>query len=108
MNGLIRKLVRSVGIKWITGQVRGAAEGKLGPKWQAVYWWLAGRKRTISTFIAVAAAVAAGAGYVTAAEILASVAVVGMSLGFVDANWRSDESDDWLKDSAVWKLLANN
>jgi hypothetical protein len=108
MNGLIRKLVRVVGVRWLTGQIRAAAEGKLGPKWQGLYWWLAGRKRTISTFIAVAAAVVGGMGYVTAAEILAATAVVGMSLGFVDSNWRSEEYDDWLKDSAIWKLLANN
>ena len=108
MNSLIRKMVRAVGMRMLTAKVRDAAEGRLGQKWKAVYWFLAGRKRTFSTFIAVAAAVSAGAGYITVAEVLAAIAAVGMSLGFVDANWRSEEHDDWLKDSAIWKALANN
>lgn len=108
MNGLIRKLVKAVGVKWLTGQVRAAAEGALGPKWMAAYWWMAGRKRTISTFIAVGAGVAVIAGYPTWAEVLAGVAAVGMSLGFVDANWRDDAEADWLKDSALWRLAAHN
>jgi hypothetical protein len=108
MNGLIRKLVRTLGVKWLTGQVRAAAEGKLGPKWQGLYWWFAGRKRTISTFLFVAAGAAAMLGYVQFAAGLAVVASIGISLGFVDANWRDDATDDWLKDSRLWKLLAAN
>jgi hypothetical protein len=108
MNGLIRKLVRTLGVKWLTGQVRAAAEGKLGPKWQYLYWWFVGRKRAISTFLFVAAGAAAMLGYVQFAAGLAVVASVGISLGFVDANWRDDATDDWLKDSTAWKLVATN
>lgn len=108
MNSLIRKLVKAVGVKWLTGQVRAAAEGKLGPQAKAVYWWLAGRKREISTWAGVAAGAAFMVGYPGIAGGIGAVAAVGLSLGFIDANWRDDSEYDWLKDSAVWKAVANN
>lgn len=108
MNGLIRKLIKSLGMKWLTGQVRAAAEGKLGPKWEAVYWGLAGRKRWISLAVGILAGATALAGYTHVAGAIAAVATAGFSLGFVDANWRTEAEADWLKDSRLWKLLATN
>jgi hypothetical protein len=108
MNGLIRKLIKSLGMKWLTGQVRAAAEGKLGPRWEAIYWGLAGKKRWISLIVGILAGATALAGYTHVAEAIATAATAGLSLGFVDLNWRSAAQEDWLKDSWLWKLLANN
>jgi hypothetical protein len=92
----------------LTAKVRDAAEGRLGPKWQAVYWWLAGRKRGFSTWLAIGAGAAYGLEYPTVAAVIGALAAVGMSLGFVDANWRSEQESSWLKDSAIWRFLAQN
>ncbi len=108
MNGLIRKLIKSIGMKWLTGQVRQAAEGKLGPVWHKVYWNLAGNKRLISFFLGIGAAVALSLGEVQLGVWIGGAAVVGMSLGFVDDDWRTEAQEDWVRDSVAWKLLANN
>ena len=108
MNGLIRKMIKSVGIKWLTGQVRAAAEGKLGTKWRDAYWFLAGQKRLMSLMLCIVAGATALMGYTETASAIGVVAGVGLSLGFVDKNWRETAESDWLKDSWVWKLLANN
>lgn len=108
MNSLIRRMVRAVGMRFVTSKVRDAAEGRLGPRWQAAYWWLAGRKRAFSTGLAIGAGAAYGLGYPTVAAVFGTIATLGMSLGFVDANWRSEEESSWLKDSAIWKFLAKH
>ena len=108
MNGLIRGLVRSVGLRWLTGQVRAAAEGKLGPRWQRIYWSLAGGKRLIGFSLAVAAGTAGALGYDNIMIGLGSAGTFLFGLGFVDKNWRDEAESDWLKDSAVWKFLAHN
>ncbi len=108
MNRLIRKLIKAIGMRWLTGQVRAAAEGRLGPRWEAIYWRLAGKKRWISLALGILAGATALAGYLHVAEAIAAVATMGLSLGFVDANWRSAAQQSWLKDSWPWKLLANN
>ncbi len=108
MNALIRKLIRSVGLRWLTGKIRDAAEGRLGAKWKAAYWFFAGRKRVISFLFGIVAGTAALAGYPEVATITASIAAVGLALGFVDANWRDTSQTDWLKDSWLWRFLAQN
>jgi len=109
MNGLIRRVLKAVGVKWLTSQVRAAAEGKLGPRWKALYWGLAGKKRWISAAFGIFSGALSLAGYQHVAEACAGIAVVGVALGFVDANWRTEQwGADWLKDSAVWRVLAYN
>lgn len=108
MNGLIRKLLKKVGMSWVTGQIRAAAEGKLGPRWKGAYWWLAGKKRMLSIVLGLAAGVALGMGHGEAAAIMGSIAAVGVSLGFIDANWRDEGDADDFKESWWWQLLANN
>jgi hypothetical protein len=108
MNGLIRTLIRKAGLKWLTGQVRAAAEGKLGERWYNLYWALAGKKRWLALGCVIVSGVLSGLGYQTAAEASVAVAGVLVSLGFVDANWRAEAQSDWLKDSVLWKFLAHN
>jgi hypothetical protein len=108
MNGLIRKLVMSMGMKWLTAQVRAVAEGKHGPRWQALYWKTAGLKRATGLLLDVAAGAAALLDQPVAATALGSAGTFLIALGFVDANWRDMSDSDWLKDSAVWKFLAHN
>jgi len=108
MNSLIRSLVRKVGVRWFTSQVRAAAEGKLGEGWSNFYWGLVGHKTELSFFFGLAAAVAAAAGYPYIGEGIAFVAMLGVTLGFADAKWRTTAEDDWLHDNAVFKFLAHN
>jgi hypothetical protein len=108
MNKLIRKLMMKVGIGWITGQVRAAAEGKLGPGWQRVYWELAGRKRVLSIALAIVAGSLAIGGYPHTAEVMGTIATVGVSLGFVDKNWRDEASGDTFKDTPWFIFLSKN
>ena len=54
MNSLIRRIIKAVGVRWLTGQVRAAAEGRLGPRWAALYWGLAGQKRYLSFVLGLA------------------------------------------------------
>jgi hypothetical protein len=108
MNSLIRKLVMSLGMKWLTSKVRDAAEGRLGPRWQKLYWTTAGLKRITGLGFDVAAGAAAMLGHPTAAAVLAGFGTALVGLGFVDANWRDSSESSWLKDSAPWKFLAHN
>jgi len=108
MNGLIRKVIKAAGMKWLTSHVRAAAEGKLGPRWKALYWGLAGKKRAISVCLGIAAGALLLAGYVQEGTALGAVAGIGVALGIVDANWRTEASTDLLKDSDFWCFLANN
>lgn len=108
MNGLIRKLGMKLGVGWLTKQVRAAAEGKLGPRWEGVYWALVGKKRWLSLGFAVVSGTLAGLGYTHAAEGAVFLAGLFLSWGFVDKNWRDESETDWLKDSAAWKFLAHN
>ena len=108
MNRLIRKLLKTIGGHWLTSQVRAAAEGRLGPRWAALYWGLAGEKRFLSFILGLAAGAVALAGYSEVAAVIGSIATLGYALGFVDLNWRDTSQTDWLKDSAVWKFLAAN
>jgi hypothetical protein len=108
MNGLLRKLMLKLGMRWATGQIRAIAEGKKGERLQRFYWTLAGGKRVTGLLLGVAAGVAQALGYASVAVGLGTVGGVLLALGFVDANWRETAESDWLKDSAVWKFLAHN
>lgn len=108
MNSLLRSLLKKVGVSWLTGQIRKAAEGKLGPAWSKVYWGLAGNKRVIGVVLAVVAGVAESMGYREVALALIGVGGVLVSLGVIDSNWRSQATSDALKDSTLWKILAHN
>ncbi len=109
MNALIRKIVQTLGVKWLTGKIRDAAEGRLGQTWKTVYWELAGNKRYLSFVLGLVAGSALLLDYPKIAEVCGALAAIGISLGFVDANWRSvQEEEDWLKDSWLWKFLAAN
>jgi hypothetical protein len=55
---LARKLRRTVVLKILPLFVKGIAEGKYGPRAQATYWWLAGRKTLIAAGLAAAAGAA--------------------------------------------------
>lgn len=108
MNKLLRSLIKKVGMAWVTGKVRDAAEGKLGPKWKAVYWATVGKKRVVGVVFAIVAGAAEALGYREVAVGLVGLAGVAVSLGIIDSNWRSEQEAHWLKDHALWKLAANN
>jgi hypothetical protein len=108
VNSLIRKLLKAVGFKWLTGQIRAAAEGRLGPKWKAAYWKTVGWKRYTSFLLGVLGTVLTGLGYTEAGAMLLTVGTVGVSLGFVDTKWREDSVPDWVEQSKVWRFFADN
>lgn len=108
MNSLLRSLLKKVGMSWLTGKIRDAAEGKLGPFWKKAYWGLAGNKRVLGLGLALVAGVAEGLGYREVAVVLIGLGGALVSLGVIDSNWRSEATSDALKDSALWKFLAHN
>jgi hypothetical protein len=108
VNSLIRKAVKAIGFKYLTAQVRAAAEGKLGPGWQKAYWGLIGWKRFTSFILGLVAGALALMGMTYYAELIGAIAAVGMSLGFVDAKWREDVTPDWVEQSVIWRFLADH
>jgi hypothetical protein len=108
MNNLIRKLVRAVGMRLLTSKVRAAAEGRMGPGWQKAYWWFAGKKRVLAFVLAVGSGVSYAMGYEAVALGVVTAAGALLSLGFIDADWRTEAQESWVKDSFVWRALAHN
>lgn len=105
----IRKVAFALGAKLLVSSVRGAAEGKYGPRWKATYWTLAGLKRPTAIVLGLIAAVCAALGML---DIAAYVGIAGgllYSLGFLDANWRDVRlSLDMPPDNRVYRFLAGN
>jgi len=107
MNKLIAKLAQKVGIAWITARIRDAAEGKLGERWHALYWVLAGQKRLISLLFGLAGVTLIYAGASTGGATLTAIGGVGIGVGILDNDWRS-EKPVWLESTRWWRFLADN
>ena len=83
---------------WITNQFLGReankiAEGKRGPRAQSFYWFVAGKKRLTALVLGGVAVLAAQLGPEgeVVASVVASVAGVLLTLGFLDKDWRQPQ-----------------
>lgn len=107
VNGVVAGVATKIGIAWALGQVRAAAEGRLGPEWKARYWWLAGKKRWTGLAFAAAAVAVAALGYTEASAVLGSVSGVALAAGFLDQAWRTEIPEE-LRSSALYRFLASH
>lgn len=103
LNKAMRKIAGPLVRRWITGQVRAAAEGRLGAEWKARYWWLAGKKTWLGAALACACAVLAWAGYAEAATAAGGIVATSMvSWGLLDKAWRKELPDALWASRAYW------
>jgi hypothetical protein len=113
MNGLVRKLAAKIGLSFLLGQIRAAAEGRLGKtdaakeRWKTWYWRLVGAKTYTGLALAVACAVSLALGYDQSATVIGTVGAFLVSIGLIDRSWRTD-LPAWLSGSATYRFLANN
>lgn len=105
INGAVAGVATKLGIAWALGQVRAAAEGRLGPEWKARYWALAGKKTVTGVIFAVAAIIAFIFELPTAAEWIGTLAGVAVSAGVLDKAWRT-ERPLWLTRNPAYVFLA--
>lgn len=101
------KVGRAIGLRLLGDFIRGAAEGKQGDFLAAVYQGLASHKRVIGLLLMVGSIATAGIGEQAAAEALVAAGAFMVSVGLIDAAWRSDVPE-WLSASAAWRLLAQH
>jgi len=97
---MFKKLAMNLGLKWLGAQAREIAEGKKGPEAQSFYLSLVGKKRAIGIILALTTAALLGAHQTGAAEFVTGpLALLALSLGFADANWRAlpDLDSAWLR-----------
>ncbi len=106
-DGIVASMATKIGISWALGQVRAAAEGRLGPEWKVRYWWLAGKKTITGVVFAMIAAVLAALGYEHAGEVLITLGATAVTAGLLDKAWRT-EIPAWLKESVVYRFLAGH
>jgi hypothetical protein len=101
----VRKVAFALGIKYVMGQIRAAADGKLGPGPMKAYWTAAGAKTVTGLVLALVAAVALALGSPQVAETVGVVAGFAISAGLVDKAWRTT-IPEWLFASALYHWLA--
>lgn len=107
LNKLVRKAAATVGVSFVLGQIRAAAEGRLGSKWKERYWALAGVKTWTGLAFALAAVVLAATGYQEFALYVGAGAGFLVQAGILDKAWRG-EIPEPLRQSAVYRFLAGN
>jgi hypothetical protein len=103
-----RKLIE-MGARWLLGGVfREIAEGKKGPKLRAIYWKVAGQKTRIAAVLGLLFAGLAAFDPALATRIAPTAALViglGVTVGLVDAGWRSAKPPaEWAE--AFSKLMS--
>ena len=108
---MIRKLVggvaKNIGIKFLLSKIRDAAEGKLGPRAKAIYWWLVGVKTWSGLILAGVSVGLEALGYHEWALGLGVAAGVAIQAGVLDKAWRA-EIPAWLMQSTLYRFLADN
>jgi len=102
----LRKIAFSLGFKWAADRIRAAAEGRLGPKWKAVYWNLAGAKRWIAAFLGLVAVVSAALGHIEVGAYVGGAAAFLLGVGLLDAGWRDIHPGELFRENPVYKFLA--
>lgn len=88
MNALLRKLAGKLGIRWVTGQIRAAAEGRLGPRWRRAYEAAAGHKTETGLALGAACAVCVYLGLEMPAFLTGVLSTALVGVGLLDAKWR--------------------
>lgn len=106
MRGLVWKLARPLGIRWVLARIDDAANGRLGPAWREFYWGLAGVKTWTSAVFGIAALALVALGGGQEGLVLGSVAAVGVTAGLLDKAWRAPHVPARLASSTVYRLLA--
>lgn len=106
MRGLLWKLARPLGIRWVLARIDDAANGRLGPAWRSAYWGLAGVKTWTSAVVGIAALALLALGATREIEWLLAAAAVGVSAGLLDRAWRAPYVPAPLANSTVYRLLA--
>lgn len=97
---MFKKVAMNLGLRWAGKQAREIAEGKQGPKAQAVYLWFQGKKRFIGGALGFITVALVGAGKADVAVFITGpLAALFLSIGFIDANWRDAPKFDstWLR-----------
>lgn len=104
----LRKLAFSLGTRYVTDLVKGAAEGKRGPTARAIYWALAGRKRAVAVLVVGVAVVCGAIGYLQAAAYVFAAGAFLYAVGLLDAGWRDVRPADVFGTSPVYRFAAAN
>ncbi len=101
-------LFRAVGLKFLAGWVKDAAEGKHGPRLKAVYWELAGVKSWTGVVVMILGGILLAGGEPAAAVVVASSGAFLVSVGLADKALRQDIPGRFaaLRASWIWRLLA--
>lgn len=107
MNSLFRTLAGKLGLRWLTGQIRAAAEGRLGPGWQRAYEAAAGHKTEAGLVLGAACAVCAYLGLPWPAFATGALSTALVGVGLLDARWRQ-EPPAYVTSSRWYRLLADH
>ena len=104
---MLRSLALKLGLRWVAGWIRDAAEGKHGPTFKALYWDLAGSKRYVGFWLAVQFAVLVALGESAAgAWISGTLAGLFLGVGWIDADWRTEVPAE-IKSLRVYQFLID-
>ena len=107
LNKLFGGIAKRLGFKLLTGLIDDIANGKKGPKAQAIYWKLAGLKTYTGVILGSALVVFGVVGKEEWSTVLGSVvALVLIPGGLIDRGYRNT-IPGWLLDHPLYKLLKS-
>lgn len=104
---MLRKLAMKLGLKLLGREIKAAAEGKKGPKPEAIYRALLGKKTLVGVAMGAVAAGLAVLGDGGAATVVAGIGGLAVSVGLADKQWRSQvpyAATHW----RWWKFLRDH
>jgi hypothetical protein len=102
---VFRKLLLSLGGKWLGGELRAMAEGKRGDFTKSTYWWLEGKKRILGGVMGAMSVALLSLGYGEAATVLGTLGGIAVGAGLLDNAWRTRPT--W-SSSPVWVLVRDH
>lgn len=106
--GAPNALVRTIAEKLLIGRLRDVAAGKYGPGWQKAYDAAKGLKSYTGVVCGCAGFVLAGFGDNAAADTAFGVGAFLVTVGLADKAVRQPGRPEFLSNSAVYRLLADN
>lgn len=87
---MFNKIAMKLGLRWLGARAREIAEGKKGPTLQKMYIGMIGRKRLWGAILALASVALVAVDKADAAMLITGPIALGLlSIGAIDANWRS-------------------
>ena len=87
---MLRKLLMKLFLSALGKEIKGAAEGKKGPKAKSAYDLMKGKKTVTGVVLGFAAAGAGALGMPEVAGAIGTIAAFVIGVGLVDKNWRSE------------------